>query len=70
MLIFPALRVPNLATTGTKGNPFEARLLNMRPLTDPQSDEACLTQMSANPLSPSPTMSGLFAEHPGAKGVV
>merc|ERR1711940_224603 len=68
MLISLAPRMPNLATTGTnRGNPFEARLLNMRPLTDHWSDEACLTQMSANPLSPSPTMPCLFSEQPGAK---
>ena len=39
----------------------------MRPLTDHWFDEACLTQMSANPLSSSPTMPCLFSEQPGAK---
>ena len=56
--------MPNLATTGTyRGTPLnEARLLNMRPLTDHWFDEACLTQMSAYPLSPSPTLPCLLSE--------
>jgi len=70
MLLLLALRMPNLATTGTWSNPFETRMLNLRPLTDPESDEACLTMMSTNPLNLSPTMSGLFTEHPDPKGVV
>ena len=51
MLLFLVLRMPNLATTGTWSNPFETRMLNLRPLTDPESDEACLNMMSTNPLN-------------------
>ncbi|MCP4995162.1 MAG: hypothetical protein GY934_15495, partial [Gammaproteobacteria bacterium] len=69
ILLLLALRMPKLATTGTWSNPLESRL-SQRPLTDPEFDEACLKTMSTNPLNLSPTMPGLFTEHPDPKGVV
>merc|ERR1712143_36597 len=67
--IFLALRMPQIATTGTGSNPFESKMLNLRPLTDPESDEAGPT-MSTNPLYLDPAKSGLFTEHSDPKGMV
>merc|ERR1711940_249804 len=62
MLLLLALRMPQIATTGTGSNPFESKMLKLRPLTDPESDEAGPTMMSTNPLNL--TFTRLSPDHP------